>query len=58
MFAVSAGAKLVCFLLAPPEPNSMLKKLTLLLRVLFLNLFRVFVGASGAKFDVSGPALR
>ena len=43
--------------LAPPAPNSMLKKLTLALKVLFLDLWRVFAGASGTKLDVSGPAL-
>ena len=47
----------VCWL-APPPPNSMLEKLTLALRVWFLDVSRIFAGASGAKLDVSGAALR
>ena len=31
---------------------------TLALRVWFLDIFKVFAGASGAKLNVSGPALR
>ena len=45
-------------LLAPMGPNSILKKLTLVLRVVFLDSLSVFDGASGDTLDVSGPVLR
>ena len=54
---LSAGAKLVFLLLGPTAPNSMPKKLTLVLRVLFLDFCRVFAGASVAILEVSGPVL-
>ena len=43
---------------ASAPPNWMLKKPTLVLRVLFLDFCRVFAVTSGAKLDVSGPVLR
>ena len=54
-FCRFAGAELDFLLLAPPAPNSMLNKLTLVLR--FLDSLRGSAGASGAELDVFGPAL-
>ena len=57
-FVGFSGAKVDFVLLVPTAPNSMLKKLTLVVRVLFLDFLRVFPSASGATLDVSGPVLR
>ena len=56
VFTGSPGAKLDLFVLAPPAPNSVLKKFILVLR--FLDFLFFFAGASGAQLDESGPALR
>ena len=46
----------ISLLLAALASSSMAKKL--ILALIFLDFFRVFAGASGAKLDVSGLALR